>query len=83
MDGKKLSEDEDDKDGQFVVEEAGPLPLDMPELEMVSILRLVMNVDSDIYICTINKHKCIIDDCLDLSVLQGSSVELQGEHGEW
>ncbi|XP_053090328.1 TRAF3-interacting protein 1 isoform X2 [Pangasianodon hypophthalmus] len=34
MDGKKHSEDEDDEDGQFVVEEAGPLPLDMPELEM-------------------------------------------------
>ncbi|KAI5107347.1 TRAF3-interacting protein 1, partial [Silurus meridionalis] len=34
MDGKKLSEDEDDEDGQFVVEEAGPLPPDMPELEI-------------------------------------------------
>ncbi|XP_017325991.1 TRAF3-interacting protein 1 isoform X1 [Ictalurus punctatus] len=34
VDGKKLSEDEDDEDGQFIVEEAGPLPPDMPELEM-------------------------------------------------
>ncbi|TSK92920.1 TRAF3-interacting protein 1 [Bagarius yarrelli] len=34
IDGKKLSEDEDDDDGQFVVEEAGPLSTDMPELEM-------------------------------------------------
>ncbi|KAM9487075.1 TRAF3-interacting protein 1 [Clarias gariepinus] len=34
VDGKKLSDDEDDEDGQFVVEEAGPLPPDMPELEM-------------------------------------------------
>lgn len=37
VDGKKLSEDEDDDDGQFVVEEAGPLSADMPELEMVQI----------------------------------------------
>lgn len=41
VDGKKLSEDEDDEDEQFVVEEAGPLPPDMPELEMVSILRIL------------------------------------------
>ncbi|KAF5898072.1 TRAF3-interacting protein 1 isoform X2, partial [Clarias magur] len=34
VDGKTLSDDEDDEDGQFVVEEAGPLPPDMPELEM-------------------------------------------------
>ncbi|XP_058248348.1 TRAF3-interacting protein 1 isoform X4 [Hemibagrus wyckioides] len=34
VDSKKLSEDEDDEDGQFVVEEADPLPTDMPEIEM-------------------------------------------------
>lgn len=35
MDGKKLSEDEDDEDGQFVVEEAAPPPADVPEMEVV------------------------------------------------
>uniref|UniRef100_A0A8D2ZS90 TRAF3-interacting protein 1 n=1 Tax=Scophthalmus maximus TaxID=52904 RepID=A0A8D2ZS90_SCOMX len=34
MDGKKLSEDEDDEDGQFLVEEAAPLPSDAPEMEV-------------------------------------------------
>ncbi|XP_060786265.1 TRAF3-interacting protein 1 isoform X2 [Neoarius graeffei] len=34
VDSKKLSEDEEDEDGQFVVQEAGSLPPDMPELEM-------------------------------------------------
>ncbi|XP_047670996.1 TRAF3-interacting protein 1 isoform X5 [Tachysurus fulvidraco] len=34
VESKKLSEDEDDEDGQFVVEEAGPLPSDMPEIAM-------------------------------------------------
>lgn len=33
LDGKKLSEDEDDEDGQFVVEEAAAPPLDIPEIE--------------------------------------------------
>lgn len=36
MDGKRLSEDEEDEDEQFVVEEAVPPPSDAPELEMVS-----------------------------------------------
>uniref|UniRef100_A0A4W4FN28 TRAF3-interacting protein 1 n=1 Tax=Electrophorus electricus TaxID=8005 RepID=A0A4W4FN28_ELEEL len=36
VEGKKLSEDEEDEDGQFVVEEAAPPPTDMSELEMVS-----------------------------------------------
>ncbi|XP_072541714.1 TRAF3-interacting protein 1 isoform X2 [Salminus brasiliensis] len=34
MEGKKLSEDEEDEDGQFVVEEAVPPPIDMPELQV-------------------------------------------------
>ncbi|KAM8749809.1 TRAF3-interacting protein 1 isoform 2-T2 [Acanthopagrus schlegelii] len=34
MDGKRLSEDEEDEDEQFVVEEAVPPPSDAPELEM-------------------------------------------------
>ncbi|CAJ1078811.1 TRAF3-interacting protein 1 isoform X1 [Xyrichtys novacula] len=34
MDGKKLSEDEEDEDEQFVVEEAAPLPSDAPEMEL-------------------------------------------------
>ncbi|XP_026865532.2 TRAF3-interacting protein 1 isoform X3 [Electrophorus electricus] len=34
VEGKKLSEDEEDEDGQFVVEEAAPPPTDMSELEM-------------------------------------------------
>ncbi|XP_074551044.1 TRAF3-interacting protein 1 isoform X2 [Halichoeres trimaculatus] len=34
MDGKKLSEDEDEEDEQFVVEEAAPLPSDVPEMEV-------------------------------------------------
>ncbi|XP_065108331.1 TRAF3-interacting protein 1 isoform X2 [Paramisgurnus dabryanus] len=33
MDGKKLSEDEDDEDGQFVVEEAALPPTDIPEMQ--------------------------------------------------
>lgn len=36
MDGKKLSEDEEDEDEQFLVEEAVPPPSDAPEMEMVS-----------------------------------------------
>lgn len=36
MDGKKLSEDEDDEDEQFLVEEAVPPPSDVPEMEVVS-----------------------------------------------
>ncbi len=35
LDGKKLSEDEDDEDGQFVVEEVAAPPLDIPEIEVV------------------------------------------------
>lgn len=35
MDGKRLSEDEEDEDEQFVVEEAVPPPSDAPEMEMV------------------------------------------------
>lgn len=42
VDSKKLSEDEDDEDGQFVVEEAGSLSTNMPEIEMVSVLRCVL-----------------------------------------
>lgn len=34
LDGKKLSEDEEDE--QFLVEEAVPQPLDVPEMELVS-----------------------------------------------
>ncbi|XP_041663283.1 TRAF3-interacting protein 1 isoform X2 [Cheilinus undulatus] len=34
MDGKRLSEDEDDEDEQFVVEEAAPLPSDAPEMDV-------------------------------------------------
>ncbi|CAK6963663.1 TRAF3-interacting protein 1 isoform X1 [Scomber scombrus] len=34
MDGKKLSEDEEDEDEQFLVEEAVPPPSDAPEMEM-------------------------------------------------
>ncbi|XP_073767867.1 TRAF3-interacting protein 1 isoform X4 [Danio rerio] len=37
LDGKKLSEDEDDEDGQFVVEEAAPPPSDVPEVESNSL----------------------------------------------
>lgn len=33
MDGRKLSEDEDDEDGQFVVEEAALPPTDIPEMQ--------------------------------------------------
>ncbi|XP_051565173.1 TRAF3-interacting protein 1-like isoform X2 [Myxocyprinus asiaticus] len=33
MDGKKLSEDEDDEDGQFVVEDVAPPPADIHEIE--------------------------------------------------
>lgn len=36
MDGKRLSEDEDDEDEQFLVEEAVPPPSDAPEMEVVS-----------------------------------------------
>lgn len=36
MDGKRLSEDEEDEDEQFVVEEAVPPPSDAPEMEVVS-----------------------------------------------
>ncbi|XP_051260390.1 TRAF3-interacting protein 1 isoform X2 [Dicentrarchus labrax] len=34
MDGKRLSEDEEDEDEQFVVEEAVPPPTDAPEMEV-------------------------------------------------
>uniref|UniRef100_A0A3Q3VZ94 TRAF3-interacting protein 1 n=1 Tax=Mola mola TaxID=94237 RepID=A0A3Q3VZ94_MOLML len=34
MDGKRLSEDEEDEDEQFVVEEAVPPPLDAPEMDV-------------------------------------------------
>ncbi|RXN23206.1 TRAF3-interacting 1-like protein [Labeo rohita] len=37
LDGKKLSEDEDDEDGQFVVEEAAVPPPDIPEIERNSL----------------------------------------------
>lgn len=81
MDGKKLSEDEDDEDGQFIVEEAGPLPPDMPELEMVSVFEIQMK--NNVY--WINNHVLIIDVYIDHSGLQGPSIELQGDekHGEW
>lgn len=36
MDGKKLSEDEEDEDEQFVVEEAVPPASDVAEMEVVS-----------------------------------------------
>lgn len=36
MDGKRLSEDEDDADEQFLVEEAVLPPSDAPEMEVVS-----------------------------------------------
>ncbi|XP_054472009.1 TRAF3-interacting protein 1 [Anoplopoma fimbria] len=35
MDGKRMSEDEEDEDEQFLVEEAVPLPSDAPEMEVV------------------------------------------------
>ena len=35
MDGKRLSEDEEDEDEQFVVEEAVPPPSDAPEMDVV------------------------------------------------
>ncbi|ROJ94865.1 TRAF3-interacting protein 1 [Anabarilius grahami] len=37
LDGKKFSEDEDDEDGQFVVEETAPPPSDIPEMERNSL----------------------------------------------
>ncbi|XP_043105628.1 TRAF3-interacting protein 1 isoform X2 [Puntigrus tetrazona] len=37
LDGRKLSEDEDDEDGQFVVEEASAPPPDIPEIERNSL----------------------------------------------
>ncbi|XP_059418469.1 TRAF3-interacting protein 1-like isoform X2 [Carassius carassius] len=37
LDSKKLSEDEDDEDGQFVVVEAAAPPLDIPEIELNSL----------------------------------------------
>lgn len=40
MDGKRLSEEEDDEDGQFLVEEAVPLPSDAPVMEAVSDFKL-------------------------------------------
>lgn len=36
MDGKRLSEDDEDEDEQFLVEEAVPPPSDAPEMEIVS-----------------------------------------------
>uniref|UniRef100_A0A3Q0R728 TRAF3-interacting protein 1 n=1 Tax=Amphilophus citrinellus TaxID=61819 RepID=A0A3Q0R728_AMPCI len=36
MDGKKISEEDEDEDEQFLVEEAVPQPLDAPEMEAVS-----------------------------------------------
>lgn len=36
LDGKKLSEDDEDEDEQFLVEEAVPQPTDVPEMEVVS-----------------------------------------------
>lgn len=43
MDGKKLSEDEEDEDEQFLVEEAVPPPKDVPEMQVVS------NFNSEFY----------------------------------
>ncbi|KAI3356500.1 hypothetical protein L3Q82_017707 [Scortum barcoo] len=40
MDGNRLSEDEEDEDEQFVVEEAVPPPSDAPEMEVVSELNM-------------------------------------------
>uniref|UniRef100_A0A3Q3KEW3 TRAF3-interacting protein 1 n=1 Tax=Monopterus albus TaxID=43700 RepID=A0A3Q3KEW3_MONAL len=39
MDGKKLSEDEEDEDEQFLVEETLPPPSGAPEMTMVSVLK--------------------------------------------
>lgn len=43
MDGKKLSEDEEDADEQFVVEETVPPLSDAPEMDVVS------NINSDFF----------------------------------
>jgi len=39
MEGKKQSEDEEDEDKQFLVEEASLLPPEVPDLEAVRELR--------------------------------------------
>lgn len=36
MDGKKISEEDEDEDEQFLVEEAVPPPSDAPDMEAVS-----------------------------------------------
>lgn len=50
MEGKTLSEDEEDEDGQFVVE-AVPPPPDMPELEVVSVLLFSTEIDQ--HLCAV------------------------------
>lgn len=46
MDGKKLSEDEEDEDEQFLVEEAVPPASDVPEMQVVS------DLSSELYECS-------------------------------
>lgn len=46
LDGKKLPGDEEDEDEQFLVEEAAPLPLDVPEITRVGHMNIMINNNS-------------------------------------
>lgn len=76
LDGKKFSEDEDDEDGQFVVEETAPPPSDIPEMEVVLVLFM--------HVVFRQKKICMIQTKLTFFSLQRNSLELQGDdkHGE-
>jgi len=72
-----LSEDEEDGDEQFIVEEAVPSASDAPEVEVVS------DSNSELF-----KYHGIISDryltsSLSFFSFQGKELDSQGKHGTW
>lgn len=82
MEGKKLSEDEEDEDEQFLVEEAAPPAPDMPEMDMEQVSGQILPLTASCsYI--MDKHEPGIVISRFFFLLQESTQELDGEekHG--